>query len=360
MRQERGSTSQSSSSRSSTAGTRHAGRKGVRAGGARASKALADFQERLRTLDRELGEEIERRGDRPELREELFHVLEEAAKKLLGFRTLGELFERLDRIRTSERADDFGLDPEFEHFVAPLFLFLYRKWWRVDVEGIDRVPAEGAALLVANHAGAMFPYDGAMLKVALQLDHPARRELRLLVENFAYGLPFVGSFMSRIGGVRACPENAERLLRRGEVVAVFPEGLRGIGKSFRERYRLQRFGRGGFVSLCLRTGSPLVPVAIVGSEEIHPLLGKWQWPAKLLGIPYVPVTPTFPWLGLLGLVPLPTKWTIIFGEPIDFGQRTSPEQAADAVLVDRLTAEIRERIQDMIDRKLKQRRSVFF
>ena len=359
MRQNRGATSRPPSSRSAAGRAPGTRTTNFRDRTVDAEKTLAEFQERLRTLDRELDEEIGQR-DGKKLGEEIAQILESAAERLSHLGKLGELLDRLDRIRASERADEFGLDPEFEDLIAPLFLSLYRRWWRVDVDGIERVPAEGPALLVANHAGAMFPWDGAMLKVALRVDHPAQRELRLLVENFAYNLPFVGSFMSRIGGVRACPENAERLLRQREIVGVFPEGLRGIGKRFHDRYRLQRFGRGGFVSLCLRTGAPLVPVAILGAEEIHPLLGKLQWPAKLLGLPYIPVTPTFPWLGLLGLIPLPSKWTIAFGEPIDLARRYSPERATDVVLVDRLTEEVRERVQDMIDRKLKERRSVFF
>src|SRR5262249_3883509 len=156
-----------------------------------------------------------------------------------------------------------------------------------------------------------------------------------------------------------CRENGERLLRKGEVVAVFPEGVRGMRKPFRERYRLQRFGRGGFVALALEAGAPIVPVAIVGSEETHPLLGTWRWPAKPLGLPYFPITPTFPWLGLLGFVPLPSKWSIRFGKPIDLARRYGPEDAADPVLVDRLSEDVRETIQSMVDRELTTRGAAF-
>jgi 1-acyl-sn-glycerol-3-phosphate acyltransferase len=318
----------------------------------RGARSVTSLQAHLDRLNRELEREIADRDRAPwETRSTAFDSLLEI---------LRELFDQVDRIRGSERADEFGLDPAFEELVAPFFVFLYRKWWRVDVEGIENVPATGSALLVGNHAGAMFPWDGAMLKVALRLDHPAERELRPLIENFVYHMPFVGSFMARTGGVRACPENAERLLRRGETVVVFPEGLRGIGKTFRERYRLQRFGRGGFVTLCLRTGAPIVPVAIIGAEEIHPLLGKLTWPAKLVGLPYLPITPTFPWLGVFGLVPFPTKWTIRFGAPIDIGARFGPDRAEDALLVDRLTFEVQNRIQEMLEESLRARRSVFF
>jgi len=270
-----------------------------------------------------------------------------------------DLLNRLDRIRGSERADEFGLDPEFEEAIAPLFTFLYRTWWRVEARDVQNVPASGAALLVANHAGAMFPWDGAMLKVALRFEHPAARELRPLVDDFVFHTPFLGSLVGRVGGVRACRENGERLLRKGEVVGVFPEGIRGMRKEFRERYKLQRFGRGGFVSLSLATGAPIVPVAVVGAEETHPLLGTWEWPAKLLGLPYFPLTLTFPWLGPLGLVPLPSKWAIRFGEPIDLAASYDAEDAADPVLTDRLAEDIRESIQEMVDAELKRRGTAF-
>jgi len=319
----------------------------------RARPPIDAFQAELARLDHELEEAIRSsEGSQPRLLDRWL--------ALAGLPDLATLVERIDRIRGSERADEFGLDPEFEELVKPLFVFLYRQWWRVDTQGLDRVPAQGAALLVANHSGTMFPYDGAMLKVALRIDHPAARELRPLVDDFVFHAPFLASLMTRVGGVRACPENAERLLRRGDVVCVFPEGVRGMKKSFRERYRLQRFGRGGFVALALRTGAPIVPTAVIGGEEVHPLLGTWQWPAKLLGLPYFPLTPTFPWFGLLGLVPLPSKWMIRFGEPIDLGKRFGAEDATDPVLLDRLTEEVRETIQDMVDRALQERGPAFF
>jgi 1-acyl-sn-glycerol-3-phosphate acyltransferase len=330
---------------------------------AEGTREVLEFRERLDELDRSLGEELRRRSagaPRATIRQALEAAGQIASiPALWGLGKIGGLVSRLDQLSSSERADEFGLDPEFEELVAPLFLFLYRRWFRVEVEGIDEVPASGPALLVANHSGAMFPYDGAMLKVALRIDHPAARELRPLVDDFVFQLPFAGSLMARVGGVRACPANAERLLGRGAVVSVFPEGLRGMQKPFQERYRLQRFGRGGFVTLALRTGAPIVPIAIVGAEEIHPLLGSVGWPAKLVGLPYLPLTPTFPWLGILGLVPLPSKWRIRFGAPIDLDRRHRGADPEDRALVDRITEDVRERIQDMLDEMVRDRRSVF-
>ena len=322
---------------------------------AEAARAVDEFQAELASLDRALEEAI-RGGDAARAASGIV----DRWLVRLGLPDLGTLLDRFDRIRGSERVDEFGLDLEFEKMVEPLFVFLYRQWWRVEAHAIERVPAEGPALLVANHAGTIFPYDGAMLKVALRLDHPAARELRPLVDDFVFHAPFLASLMTRVGGVRACSENAMRLLRRGELVGVFPEGGRGMKKRFGERYQLQRFGHGGFITLALQTGAPIVPVAIVGAEEIHPLLGTWQWPAKLLGLPDFPLTPTFPWLGLLGLLPLPSKWVIRFGEPIHLARRYSARDASDPVLVDALTEELRETIQTMLDETLRERGPAFF
>ncbi|HZR79722.1 MAG TPA: lysophospholipid acyltransferase family protein [Candidatus Binatia bacterium] len=256
--------------------------------------------------------------------------------------------------------DDFGYDREFEAWVAPVFRALYRVWWRVDVAGLEHLPDSGRALLVANHSGGFFAYDGAMLKIAVQDQHPAHRALRPLVDDFVYNLPFLGDFMTRCGGVRACPENAERLLARDEAVVVFPEGTKGIGKLFRDRYRLARFGRGGFVRIALRTRSPIVPVAVIGGEEIHPLLARWDWMARFVGLPYFPLTPTFPWLGLLGVLPLPSKWRIEVGEPIDWRDRYGPDAARDRLLVSRLREEVRDRVQELVRGALARRGSAFF
>ncbi|WP_232380074.1 lysophospholipid acyltransferase family protein [Polyangium fumosum] len=258
----------------------------------------------------------------------------------------------------SEEVDEFGLDPAFEAKLLPVLDFMTKRYFRVEVEGADHIPTEGRCLVVANHAGGPLPYDGAMLRAAVRRDHPAHRELRWLAEDFVYYLPFVGTLMNRLGAVRACQENAERLLNKGALVAVFPEGAKGIGKLYRDRYKLQRFGRGGFIRLCLRTRTPLVPCAIVGAEEANPMLYRFEYMTKTLGIPYFPITPTFPALGPLGLMPAPTKWRIRFGEPLTWSNY-GPEAADDEILVGRLSERVRASIQSMLDRMLSERRSVW-
>ncbi|HLL23036.1 MAG TPA: lysophospholipid acyltransferase family protein [Kofleriaceae bacterium] len=255
----------------------------------------------------------------------------------------------------SDVVDDFGRDPRATARWEWLFEFLYSKWFRVDASGLDNIPSKGRALLVANHAGTL-PYDSAMVMHAVRRDHPARRDVRPLVEDTVFHLPFLGPIMNRIGGVRADPENAERLLKKDELVAVFPEGEKGMGKLWKDRYRLQRFGRGGFVKLALRTGAPIIPVAVVGAEEAAPMLGKVTWFAKNIGIPWIPVTPTFPWLGPAGLLPLPSKWFVQFGTPIDLGN-AGPAAAEDRLFVNRIADQIRNQIQSMIEGLLGKRRS---
>jgi len=258
----------------------------------------------------------------------------------------------------SEEFDDFGLDPSFEQRVKPVVEFLYRSYFRTTVEGIDHVPAEGRCIVVANHSGAL-PLDGLMLRAALRIEHKQKRDLRWLAEDFVYYLPFAGVFMNRIGAVRACPENAERLLEKESIVGVFPEGVHGIKKLFQERYRLQRFGRGGYIRLCLRMRAPIVPCAIIGAEESSPLLYRLEGLTELVGLPYFPITPTFPFLGPAGLLPAPTKWRIRFGEPINL-DNYGPEAADDHVLVGRLSERVRSSIQAMLDSGLRERRSVWF
>ncbi len=254
--------------------------------------------------------------------------------------------------------DEFGYDPAYERKVLPLLELLYDKYFRVEVHGIEHIPAEGRCLLVANHSGTL-PLDGLMLRLAVRREHPGRRGVRWLAEDGIFHFPFLGNMTNRVGAVRACQENAERLLENESLVAVFPEGQKGIGKLFRNRYRLQRFGRGGFVKLCLRTRTPIIPVAIVGGEETNPVLARVEYLTKALGIPYLPVTPTFPLLGPAGLLPAPTKWKIFFGEPIDL-EGYAPASADDEILVGRLTERVRGAIQAMLDRAIAERRSIWF
>jgi 1-acyl-sn-glycerol-3-phosphate acyltransferase len=254
--------------------------------------------------------------------------------------------------------DEFGHDPDLvEHVLAPLLRPLYRHWWRVEVRGLEHVPDEGPALVVGNHAGTL-PFDAMMVQLALLDEHPARRSLRVLAADLAFTLPVVAPLARKSGNTLACAEDAERLLEAGELVGVFPEGYKGLGKAWRDRYRLQRFGRGGFVGVALRTGAPIVPVAVVGSEEIYPMVLNLRRVARLFGFPYFPVTPTFPLLGPLGAIPLPSKWVIEFCPPIptaDLGR----EAMLDPMVVFDLTDQVRDTIQQTVHRNLVRRRGVF-
>ncbi|HEU4492436.1 MAG TPA: lysophospholipid acyltransferase family protein [Jiangellales bacterium] len=263
------------------------------------------------------------------------------------------------RITGDYQVDVFGFDRELtETVLMPVLRPLYQKWFRVEVRGIEHVPATGGALIVANHSGTV-PVDSLMTQLALLDEHPARRHLRMLGADLVYKMPFVGQMARKSGATLACNEDAERLLGSGELVGVWPEGFKGVGKPFSERYKLQRFGRGGFVAAAMRTGTPIIPVSIVGAEEIFPLIGNLPTLARIIGVPYVPITPTFPWLGPLGLIPLPSKWIIEFGEPI----RTDVHgegAADDPMLVFNITDQVRETIQHSLYTLLMQRRSVFF
>jgi 1-acyl-sn-glycerol-3-phosphate acyltransferase len=263
------------------------------------------------------------------------------------------------RITGEYEVDEFGFDQDLtENVLLNVIRPLYEKYFRVEARGLERVPNDGGALIVANHSGTL-PLDALMTQVALWDHHPVGRHLRMLAADVVFTMPYVGSYARKAGHTLACNPDALRLLGSGEVVGVWPEGFKGIGKPFSERYRLQRFGRGGFVSAALRTGTPIIPTAIVGAEEIYPKIGDIKPLARLLGVPYVPITPTFPWLGPAGLIPLPSKWYIVFGEPIETSGY-DPAAADDPMLVFNLTDQVRESIQDTLYRVLLQRRSVFF
>jgi 1-acyl-sn-glycerol-3-phosphate acyltransferase len=263
----------------------------------------------------------------------------------------------LRRLEGDHEDDEWGFDEDFADLVEPFFGFLYDRWWRVRVEGAHRVPAHGRALLASNHAGIL-PWDATMISVALLREHPLPRHPRFLVLNWAFDLPWISAFIRRVGGVVASPYNALRLLEQDQLVAVFPEGVKGTGKPFGERYRLQRFGRGGFVEIALRASAPIVPVAVVGSEEIYPKLADVPALARVIGAPFFPVTPTFPWLGPLGVVPLPSKWRIEFCDPIDTAHY-GPDAASDRGLVLELTEQVRDTVQQAVYANLVRRGSSF-
>jgi 1-acyl-sn-glycerol-3-phosphate acyltransferase len=263
----------------------------------------------------------------------------------------------LRRLEGDYPEDEWGFDEGFAELVEPFFGFLYDRWWRVAVEGTHNVPAHRRALLAANHAGIL-PWDATMISVALLREHPLPRHPRFLVLNWAFDLPWVSVFIRKVGGVVASPYNALRLLEQDQLVAVFPEGVRGTGKPYSERYRLQRFGRGGFVEIALRAGAPIVPVAVVGSEEIYPKLADIPPLARLIGAPFFPVTPTFPWLGPLGAIPLPSRWRIEFCEPIETAH-LGPDAAADRGVVLELTERVRETVQQALYANLVKRGPAF-
>lgn len=263
------------------------------------------------------------------------------------------------RVTGDYEVDEFGFDPDLtDNVLLAAARPLYSSWFRVEARGLAHVPDSGSALVVANHSGTL-PLDAVMTALALRDHHPAHRQLRMLGADLVFRLPLVAPLARKGGSTLACSADAERLLARGELVGVWPEGYKGIGKPFAERYKLQRFGRGGFVAAALRSGAPIVPCSIVGAEEIYPMIGNWKPLARLLGLPYLPVTPTFPALGPLGAVPLPSKWIIEFGEPVPttgFG----PDAADDPMVVLDLAEQVRDMIQRSLYALLMQRRSVFF
>ncbi len=260
------------------------------------------------------------------------------------------------RLEGDYEVDDYGFDRELtERFFMAALRPIAEKWFRLEVRGLENIPAEGGALVVSNHSGTV-PLDGLMTMLAVH-DH-AHRFLRPLGADLVFKMPVVSSLARKGGATLACVEDAERMLSDGNLVGVWPEGFKGIGKPFSERYKLQRFGRGGFVSAALRTGVPIIPLSVVGAEEIYPLVGNMPSLARLLGVPYIPITPFFPWLGPLGMVPLPSKWILEFGEPI----RTDayePGEAEDPMLVFNVTDQVRETIQHTLFDLLRERGGVF-
>ena len=260
------------------------------------------------------------------------------------------------RLAGDYAVDEFGFDAELtERVFLPLLRPFVRTWFRVELRGAENLPEQGPALLVSNHAGAL-PLDGMVLHAVVHDE--IGRHPRMLGADLIFATPFSHDLARKTGTTLACQEDAERLLRAGELVSVFPEGFKGLGKRYADRYKLQRFGRGGFVSAAVRASVPIIPVSIVGSEEIYPLLSRAPVLARALGLPYFPVTPLFPWLGPLGAVPLPSKWIISVGEAIGTDE-LPPGAADDPMVVFDITDQVRETIQHTLYALLMQRRGVF-
>jgi 1-acyl-sn-glycerol-3-phosphate acyltransferase len=253
--------------------------------------------------------------------------------------------------------DEWGLDMDFVNAVLPFLTFMYKSYWRVETSGMDNVPVEGRGLLVSNHSGTL-PWDGAMIATAVYHEHPMNRLVRSLYASWFPTLPFVSEVLAKGGQVLANVENGTRLLEQDHLVAVFPEGYKGVGKLFKERYQLARFGRGGFVRMALASRAPIIPVSVVGAEETYIIVHKSRTVARLIGFPFFPISITWPWLGPLGFIPLPTKWSIDFGTPIPTEQY-GPDAANNLALVSQLTDQVRNIVQEMVYARLSRRHSVF-
>jgi 1-acyl-sn-glycerol-3-phosphate acyltransferase len=301
----------------------------------------------------ELGDEIRSRF--PAVRADASPAVHNDLEALFGAarRRLGTL----GMVEQAAEIDEFGLDRDALRRARPVLDFLVDRYWRLRIGGREHVPESGPCLFVANRSG-LLPFDGLVLSHAIEREHEGGERPRFLVADGLMRLPFAHATLAQLGGVRACRENARRLLASNRFVIAFPEGGKGATKVFRERYRLQRFGRGGAVRLALEIGAPIVPVGIVGAEEAAPLLAKIAGAARPLGLPFLPLTPTFPWLGPLGLLPLPSRWVIHIGEPISLAHHPR-DVASDELVVAELTEDVRTRVRSLIDAALRDRESVW-
>jgi 1-acyl-sn-glycerol-3-phosphate acyltransferase len=256
------------------------------------------------------------------------------------------------------QTDEFGFDPELTTSVLmPMAGWLYQNWFRVRMRGLENVPDTGAALVVANHAGVL-PIDVVMVQAGIHYEHPRHRNLRLLGADLLYEVPLLAQLARKSGHALASPEQAHKLLASGQLVGVCPEGFKGSGKPFSQRYQLRRFGRGGFAASAIRAGAPIIPCAIVGAEEIYPMIGNARWLAQLLRLPYFPITPLFPWFGPVGMIPLPSDWIIAFGEPVPTGHY-GPSAAGDSAAVCELADRVRDIVQQMVDDLVAERGPAF-
>jgi 1-acyl-sn-glycerol-3-phosphate acyltransferase len=260
-----------------------------------------------------------------------------------------DLRDHLPAIEPDRTVTDWGRSERLEGLLdRTLYSFLYHYWFRCEVEGIENVPATGGALLVSNHAGAL-PPDASMIAKAIQEEHARPRPLHLTVEHFFKGYPFFSMFVAKIGGVPAHPANVQRLLHdEQQLVLVFPEGAKATAKLYKDRYKLRRFGRGGFVAAAVKAGVPIVPVAVVGAEEAMPAFAQLGLLKRLTGLIYFPVTPLFPHLGLLGATYLPAKFKLRFLEPVRTERIENPHPGLVQDVADDIRARIQEELVDML------------
>lgn len=261
------------------------------------------------------------------------------------------------RLTGDYETDDWGLDWEFVEVVRPFFDFLYNTYWRVEVSGIEHIPEDGPALLVANHS-SQIPWDGFMIASAVYHNHPDGRLVRSLYEDWLPKIPFIAVLLERSGHTLYNVDNGTRLLAQNELVAVYPEGVEGLRKTFKDRYKLTGFGQGDFIKMAFATEAPIIPVSIVGADETYITFTQSRILGKLVGISHLPVSFTFPWLGLLGLVPLPTKWFIDFGQPF-LPQNNTSNVMGESILMTQLAEKTHRTLQHMVNKRLAKRRSVF-
>lgn len=278
----------------------------------------------------------------------------ERLRRILSSEELRERAARLPRRDLGELGvDPFGYDPEILPLAGAPVAWLYRHYFRVIAHQVTHVPSEGRVLIVANHSGQL-PFDGLMIAAALMLEREPPRMVRSMLERWVPRLPWISTLFARTGQVVGTPENCRRLLERDEAILVFPEGVKGISKTFDKRYQLQRFGS-GFMRLALETKSPVVPVGVVGAEEQAPALANLRQVAKVLAMPAFPVTPTFPALGPAGLLPLPTRYRIYFGAPLHFDGCGEEDEGTIRAHIER----VRLAIEGLLARGLSERTGIF-
>jgi 1-acyl-sn-glycerol-3-phosphate acyltransferase len=294
--------------------------------------------------------------------EELTEEDEEGARPLPQRRPAERMRELLPAVEPDRRLDDWGRSERVEGFMdRTLIEFYYRYWFRAEIEGIENVPAAGGGLVVSNHSGAL-PPDAAIIAKAIRDEHPQPRPLHITVEHFFKSYPGFSMLIPKMGCVAAHPANVHRLLYDEEqLVLVFPEGRKGTEKLYKDRYRLRRFGRGGFVEAAMRAEAKIIPTCVVGAEEAQPVFAQLDFMKRLTGLLYFPVTPTFPWFGPFGMLAyLPAKFKLRFLEPIDTLELGGTEAAQDKALVQTVAQEVRARIQENLHDMLAKRKSVWF